>query len=67
MSMMEEEHGFMARWVDHYVFKVVHGLTPIYSERNWKTKLEEWKFCKYRTKKLINAVEMTLPRDGKWL
>jgi len=51
MSVMEEKHGFIARWVDHHVFKVVHGLTPIYSERKWKMKLKEWKFSKYTTKK----------------
>ena len=51
MSVMKAKHGFIARWVDHHVFKVVHGLTPIDSERKWKMKLKEWKFSKYTTKK----------------
>ena len=45
-------------------FKVVHGLTPIYSERKWKMKLKEWEFYKYTTKKRIKAAEMT-SKDGK--
>ena len=65
MSMMGEKYGFMARWVDNHVFKVVYGLTTIYSERKWKMKLKEWEFRKYTTKKLTKAVEMTSSRDGK--
>jgi hypothetical protein len=65
MSIMEENHGFMARWVDHHVFKVVHGLTPVYSERKWKMILKGWEFFKYTKKKPIKAAEVTSSRDGK--
>jgi hypothetical protein len=66
-SMMQEKHGLMARWVYHHVFKVVHGLTPIYSKRTWKSILRKWGFCKYKTKKLVKAAERTSSRDGKSL
>lgn len=66
MDMIEQKHGFKARYVE-FARSVscfsTSSHADVSSERNWKTKLKQWKF-----EKNVPANEMTfmVAKAGKW-